>query len=241
LSWLFQAANFFSRQNLPVRAFATLPEGLTLELPRDFTSFGAEHFQGILTGGMSTLGLYASAESGGNLMAEWSGLASLYMKQGAYYLGIEQSRFSSVSALLQTALVIGRELPKIGYGIGYVFPRARGPDFYTGGIIFGTKFEGSRAQRDAEYQRITAWGHEMIRRKRYLTGMFRGAYPASILSKGHINAVLYKGFLTREVTLRVSGLGRLTLLAQGCWLWELSESEIPEAEEALDKAGLLIK
>ena len=39
----------------------------------------------------------------------------------------------------------------------------------------------------------------------------------------------------------IVGLGSLSRLDGGLWLWELSAAEIPAADAALDQLGLLVK
>jgi hypothetical protein len=70
----------------------------------------------------------------------------------------------------------------------------------------------------------------MSEARRYLTGMFRGAYAASLLSDAHVKAPV-----------RSVGLGKLSEIQEGIWLWELAPEQIPVAQELLDKAGLIIK
>ena len=74
------------------------------------------------------------------------------------------------------------------------------------------------------------WADELNGKRRHLSGHFRGAYPASILSESHV----------RAANLKPQGVGRLSELDNSLWLWELSESEIPQAEAMLAQRKLLV-
>jgi len=74
------------------------------------------------------------------------------------------------------------------------------------------------------------WHQELMGERRHLKGLFRGAFPASILSESHVRAA---GLTSQAV-------GRLSELDNPLWLWELSESEIPQAQAMLEEKKLLV-
>ncbi len=234
-TWLSDTRAFFTSHRLPTREFAILADGFSLEFPYKLEEHQERLLRAVEGGGVSVLGLYAAPGHYDDLMVEWLGCASVQMEPGTFYLGIERALLDSPGALLRCALTIARDLPTISYGIGYHYPRSKGPDYYTGGIIYGANATATGPVAEVEARRITAWGNEMSGNRSYLDGWFRGAYPASILSEAHVNAPLHGGG-----SLRTARLGRLTALDLDHWLWELSESEIPVAKDLLKKSGLLI-
>jgi hypothetical protein len=74
------------------------------------------------------------------------------------------------------------------------------------------------------------WGDELNGQRRHLTGLFRGAYSASILSEAHV----------RNADLGSHGIGRLSELDASHWLWELSDDELPVAQAMLDSRHVLV-
>jgi len=138
------------------------------------------------------------------------------------YVGVERSVMPDAATLLRTAFGLAQSVPEVAYGIGYYRELSKGPHWYAGGVIYGVP------HGDPERERIAEWGREMIGRQRYHCGWFRGAYPASLLSREH--------HLAAEGT----GLGVLTQVSENHWLWALSDPEIPHAEAELERAGRLI-
>src|SRR5262249_5727585 len=84
-------------------------------------------------------------------------------------------------------------------------------------------------------RRLTAWRNEKYGSRRYLTGLFRGAYPASIIGSVHVAALWdldTKGHFPGTIT---------PLVENNLWIWELTNSETVRIETLLSKAGLLIE
>jgi hypothetical protein len=118
------------------------------------------------------------------------------------------------------------------YGIGYKCPVQEGPGAYACGAMV-TSLSNVLA-RQKERKRLTGWLNEMQREQRYLTGLFRGAYPANILSQRHVE------LLETQAHLKPAGIGRLSPLPNGLSLWEIPDSEIARVEKVLHGSGLLI-
>jgi hypothetical protein len=141
---------------------------------------------------------------------------------GELYLGIDEELISEPATLLRRAFEIAKGLFDAGYGIAYTMPLAEEPDCYASGSrrssladfrqMLDERRKGIRRQPTVD----ELWHQELIGERRHLKGLFRGAYPASILSESHV----------RGADLSSQAVGRLSELDKSVWLWELSESEI---------------
>ena len=79
---------------------------------------------------------------------------------------------------------------------------------------------------------LSKWQVQLVTKQKYLGGWFRDVYPANLLSEEHLRAALPGG-----KTLETLGIGRLSLLGPGKWLWEVSDDEIPQARPSCAKRG----
>ena len=86
--------------------------------------------------------------------------------------------------------------------------------------------EGSQRKRSPD----ELWRDELDGTRRHLSGLFRGAYRASVLSESHLEAAGPS----------LWNVGKLSELGGALWLWELSESDMPVAERMLDERKALI-
>lgn len=142
------------------------------------------------------------------------------------------------SVLLRTAFEMARGLFDIRYAIAYKLAAAEHPGLYATGpnttLVLSAFGDRLRAKRDDVYQKNPneLWRDERMGQRRHLTGLFRGAYPASILSESHV----------RTADLQSRGIGRLSELDPDAslWLWELSDAEIPAAQAMLESQGVLV-
>src|SRR5205823_2120338 len=139
--------------------------------------------------------------------------AAIGFRSGDFFLGVHAKVIDSPSVLLKAALALAADLPAVNYGIGYHRRQSNGPSFYAVGCGFNTDFSDPSAQYES--RRIGEWGRERRAQSRHLTGMFRGAYPASILSDDHVEAVVHKSRFAKQVPLGESGIGMLKLLKEG--------------------------
>jgi hypothetical protein len=152
------------------------------------------------------------------------------------YVGIDDEVVSDAVALLRWAYSTAKGLFHVRYGSAYKMPLADEPAGYATGHgkrPLSEVFEMIRHRREWEKRKKTAdelWSEELHGKRRHLTGLFRGAYPANVLSDSHV----------RAADLKSQGLGRLCELDNSLWLWELSEKEIPQAEAMLEKRKLLV-
>jgi hypothetical protein len=169
--------------------------------------------------------------------SDWRAAASVSLIYGLFYVGLDDALISNPAELLRRAYGIAEGTFNVRYGIAYSLPLAGDPACFAIGHPKQSPMEvlemirhrpewGHRKRTPDEL-----WRDELIGEKRHLTGLFRGAYPANILSDTHL----------RRVDPSSLGVGAISPLGAGLWLWEIDESEIPEAQDALDKAGVLIK
>lgn len=122
------------------------------------------------------------------------------------------------------------------YGFAYKMPLSDEPACYAAGIgrssladfreLLRQRSQGIARQKTAE----DLWRDELFGKKRHLTGLFRDAYPASMLSEAHV----------RAAELVSQPIGKLTALDESRWLWVLSRDEIPAARAMLENKKLLV-
>lgn len=174
----------------------------------------------------------AGAETRSDSQAETTILSSC----GTVYVGIDEELESDPVVLLHRAYEMAKGLFDVRYGIAYKMPLTEEPASYAVGSgpfsladfreLMRLKREGIQRPKSPD----DLWRDELNGRRRHLQNLFRGAYPASILSESHV----------RAAALDTRPIGRLTQLDSLLWLWELSESEIPQAESLLAERKLLV-
>jgi hypothetical protein len=168
--------------------------------------------------------------------SDWRANADASSLRGTIYVGIDEELVSDPVALLRWAYDIAKGLFGVRYGIAYKMPLSEEPASYAGGSgpFSLADFREEMRERSQGIRRpVNAdelWRDELMGKRRHLTGLFRGAYPGSILSESHV----------RAANLTSQGIGRLSELDDSFWLWELSESEIPQAEAMLAQRKLLV-
>lgn len=155
---------------------------------------------------------------------------------GLFYCGMDEDLVSSPAGLLRRAYAILDGLVSIGYGYAYSRPLDQRPESYASGhrassfseALYVLRHRDEVARRPKTADEL--WSEELTGQKRHLHGLFRDAYPASLLSKAHIDAA----------RLSTSGIGTLSEVSQTLWQWELTDEEVPVAHRMLMGAGLLI-
>jgi hypothetical protein len=124
----------------------------------------------------------------------------------------------------------------VRYGFAYKMLLEECPDSYASGrhrTTFSEVREMIRHRRNWDKRQKTPdelWEEELYGQRRHLSGLFRGAYPASILSEAHV----------RAADLASHPIGELSQLDSALWLWELADSEIPTAQAMLEEKKLLV-
>ncbi len=187
------------------------------------------------SGEIEILGL-DSPRPGARNRSDWRANVSAYARSGECYVGIDDKLDPDPVALIHRAWSITKEFFAVRYGIAYRMPLAEEPECYAGGTgrysladfreELRQRHEGIRRQKTPD----DLWADELNGQRRHLSGLFRGAYPASVLSESHV----------RAADLTSHPVGKLSQLATSLWLWELSAAEIPTAQQMLHDKGLLV-
>ena len=248
LAWFERALSFFQEFGLTPIFFTAgggeflLDDCYVLAPPgNDLVKWGepipARHdalLEALQGGTIDHLGLDCPREGSAD-RSEWRGDASASTHFGDYYLGIDEERISDPVEVLRRALSMVHDLFDVRYGFAYKMPLADLPDCYASGI-------GRTTLADVKAMlwrhivplppksRDELWQDEVYGERRHLTGLFRGAYPANLLSEAHVN----------RADLQAAGLGKLTEIGGDLWLWEFADDELPQAEDLLAAKQLLV-
>jgi hypothetical protein len=167
---------------------------------------------------------------------DWRACASL-AQEGVFYLGFETGLVSNLNEASTRAVDMINRLCDVCYGTAYESTSADYPDGYAHGFAKTTLDDVRTMIRNRGNWDLRPkcpdelWREEINGRKRYLDGLFRGAYPANVLSAAHVSAA----------DLLVNPIGRLSEFTESLWLWELSAEEIPVAEAMLEARRLLVR
>lgn len=174
--------------------------------------------------------------AGADDRSDWRAKISVSSTVGRFYVGIDEDLVSDPVVLLRRAYDIAKDLRDVRFGIAYKMPLAEEPDCYASGsgpFSFADFREEMRLRSEGIRRPASPddlWRDELNGRRRHLTGLFRGAYAASVLSEPH----------ARAAGLMSQGIGRLSELGNSLCLWELSELELPQAEAMLAAKKLLV-
>jgi hypothetical protein len=234
-SWLDAALEFLSSHGLPVREF---------EMRRTRTSAWARYpwpkdqdriFREVDTGHVRVLEVFAHPEEKQDLVSCWHGLAYINLDDSCAFFGLPAALAVPPAELLRAADRLASLIAPFQYGISYLLPAANGPLWYAVGIGSHRPRDTSPRQSPETKSKLRKWRNNHLTTQTYLHGSFRDVYPANLLGEDHVRAALPGG-----KTLESLGIGRLSLLGPGKWLWEVSEEEIPRAQAVLREAGLLI-
>jgi hypothetical protein len=167
---------------------------------------------------------------------QWRASVRVSLTSGVFRIGVVEGLVSNTSSLIVLAHNYARQLFNVRYGIAYKMGLAQHPDSYaTGGSVstFADAAYWIRHRDEWEHREKSTnelWSEELRGARRYLMGLFRGAYPASLLSTEHV----------RSAALLSRGIGKLTELDSSLWLWELSDAELPEAQKILESRTVLV-
>lgn len=235
--WLIRAIDFFSSQGIGLEYFdMDGAEDSRSDEVCDFAEHKSVLFEAVTKGLVERVGLYSNRNPNTPRSA-WQAMASIEMELGMMFLGIEEARLPQHGLLLQSAYGMGGERLGVKYGISYKQLQSKGPDSYAAGILQGslTDLKAWLTLEGEETRRITAWRNEKYGKRRYLSGLFRGAYPASLISLEHLAALLGRvdfGQIPGIIT---------PLVENKLWTWELTNSEMMVVEELLRDSSLLVE
>jgi hypothetical protein len=247
--WFVNVRRFFAEQELQPILFTAdgggfVPDDCFLfdDAGRDLRIWGEviparakELETAIQAGELLSLTLDVPSENGSD-REDWTACAS-FAPEGVFYLGAEAHLLSNPVDALRRAIDIVAGAFEIRYGIAYQRNLADFPSGYAHGFV-NTTFEELRAMirnrgawNSRQKRPDELWCDEIIGPKRHLVGLFRGAYPANILSEVHVQAA----------DLRAHPIGTLSAIDTQLWLWELTPTEVPVAEAMLEAKKLLVR
>jgi hypothetical protein len=229
--WLEIACGLFQDRGLPVDYFDTTCGDFAGDDVRDFRAQKTRLIESLERGAVEYLGL-GCFRPGSQDVEDWRIRISIEMLCGVLYVGAEEEIVSQPAALLRSACAFTRAGLAVRYGIAYKSRLVESPELYAAGTRLYSLSDVTKEMLTRRNRtRLDAWFEEKMGERRYLTDLFRGAYPASVLSDAHV----------RRASLRSLGLGSLSRIDTGLWLWELSDAETPTADGVLDKLDVLIK
>jgi hypothetical protein len=199
-----------------------------------FPERGAELVRALQKGVITDLCL-DSPRSDASGRAEWRATLSISLVDGIFHFGIDEQFISDPTVLLKRAFGMLKGVFEVHYGIAYKMNLSQEPDCYASGsrpFSFSQFRQWIHSRHDGTYKKSPdeLWSEELSGERRHLTGFFRGAYPANIISNAHVSSA----------ALTSRGIGKLTELDDSLWLWELAESEVPKALVALESRGVLV-
>lgn len=231
LRWLEIARAFFKDCGADITYFDTRCVDFSADDAQDFPLHEVHLMRSLRRGAVEYLGLGAIVP-GTSDVEDWSIRVSIDCGSGMLYVGTEEEIVFRPSELLRRAHVFAQVGIDVRYGISYKSTLAEAPELYAAGArLYSLRDVARELATEHERTLLDAWFEEMIGEKRHLKGFFRGAYPASAISDAHVS----------RTHLESLGVGALSQLDAGLWLWVLSDREIPTADRLLDKLGVLIK
>lgn len=155
-------------------------------------------------------------------------------------VGINDSRKRAFEVCYQRSLNLDSQNRKIvevfcsfatpTYGIYYTMPFACGPLYYALGI---GKYGAPEWLQENVGKFSSAWKDGKLSK-----GKFREVYPFNVLSPAHLD-VRVDNIRFEDWVIR-GGHGRLSLLEQNVWIWEVEKSELERVRLAMGRSGVLI-
>ncbi len=234
-AWLDAALDFLSDHGLPVREYEAKLTPTSAPALHPWPKGRDRLFRAVDAGQVRVLGFYAHPEEKQDLVMSWHGVAYVNLNNSFAFLGLPAASAVPPADLLRAADRLVSLIAPLRYGISYLLPIYNGPVWYAVGIGSHRSTDpGTRQSRETMSQ-LSKWQVQLVTKQSYLRGSFRDVYPANLLSEDHVRAILPGG-----KTLETLGIGRLSLLGPGKWLWEVSDDEITRARAVLREAGLLI-
>jgi hypothetical protein len=237
-SWAKSALAFLASQDLPVREYEINQTPTSADGIYSWSQNQDLLFSELEGGHVRELGLYGHATQEQNLAGGWwNGLAYANLNRGYVVVSIPVSVAIPLPDLLRVAYCLAADhvAPVFSYGIAYTWPLHNSPWWYAVGVE-ATRTSDPRERLAPEIRRqLSQWRQDFLTTRSYLHAKLRDIYPANLLSKEHVGACLPGG-----KTLETLGIGRLSLLEAGQWLWEVPDQQLPAARAIMREAGLLI-
>jgi hypothetical protein len=235
LQWFERVSALFEENSLPITYFSADGGDFLIDDCHTLANRIGDLVKALKEGAVQSLGI-DSPRSPSGPRSDWQVMADVSLIDGVFYLGIDGDVIANPRALVRHAYDIARGCFDICYGIAYALPLSQEPDSYAPGCRTYSfsevrDFIRSRSKDVGTKGPEELWAEELNGRRRHLTGLFRAAYPASILSDAHM----------RTAGAGLNRFGKLSEIDASLWLWELSECEVPTAEKMLETSGVLVR
>jgi len=159
-----------------------------------------------------------------------------YRNKGLFYVCFDDAIHSLTKDYILKLVKDLSQFCPFKYGIGYQREFTKGPDWYVSGIIEGIK---RTPENNREREQIGCWFKKYAVNNRYKTGLFRDIYPFNILTSSHLVQKVQNQSLGNWIR-QNPGHGNLAQVTNHHWLWSLAPTQIPDAQESLQKSGLLL-
>jgi hypothetical protein len=238
LFWLNAAFDSFKSVNVSLDYFSVI--GTTLFSPDetyDLSQYKNRLLQAVAEGVVRDIGLYCNPDPNTPRSA-WRAMASVEIATGVLFVGMDQAQFPDQVWLLRFAYSLAGHVLGVRYGISYNEHLARGPDGYALGMSYLLSLGQIRHRLhglEQEDRQLNVWRNEIQGQRRYLTGLFRGVYPASIISSSHLTN-LRATFAGKPIP------GNLeALLDKEVWVWTLSDAEVGVVSHVLRSRCLVVE
>jgi hypothetical protein len=187
--------------------------------------------------GIDNMSMFGGVSEPGTYL-DWKTHTSFFMKDNGLRQTMDLCFPDTQKPFTQENLVSSLkhllEFADFQYGICYQRPYNMGPSLYAAGALGGKDLSAE------EENKIGAWSLEYTYKDgAYRTGLLRDVYPFNILVATHLTESV--GDKTLESWIDSdSRHGSLDKITNNHWLWSVEPQHIPLAQEALQKAGLLL-
>jgi hypothetical protein len=226
--------SLFKRNGLSVREYGLPDNPVCAEGAYAFRDKEPQLYAAVRTGTLCDLDLYCHSEQRHDLLFDWEGAANINLLIGYIHIRLPATAGIRQDELLRQTYTLVKSLTSWRYGIAYSRSSRNAPSLYAAGVYRG-HLSVNLVETDEDEELVSCWCRELVFQRRHLKGYFRDVYPANLLSTAHVNAQL-----SGKETLLTAGLGKLTPIDDGLWLWTVSDEELPRARSALQQVGLLL-
>jgi hypothetical protein len=188
---------------------------------------------------VDSFSVHASLPSARISLTQYSTAASFSRSAAAagfYAVVAVPSTFASKANWLSIVKqIVGHVRP--AYGIGFERPLALGPIFYALGICCGGDPAPTGDAYD-EARNISRWSNLGMVRQVYRQGLLRDIFPWNFLTKPQLDKEIGGMPLAKWIQ-KDGGRGRLDVLCDDVWLWEVDPSQQAAKRKELQRAGTI--
>lgn len=154
-----------------------------------------------------------------------------HRKNGEIILDIDIGVFEQNRAFVFKILAELANEYCIQYGYGFIREFCRGPYYYALCMKYGDYYPGEEDTGVMMWFHAT-WGEKLFLRNAWV----RSVYPWNWLTSIQLDASI-EGMSLKKWILADQSRGRLSSVADGILLWEVTEESIPQVRKALHAAG----